>query len=879
MASKLSFRARAIDASRPLPIYRSEHEPEILNEAAINRGIMELPTGMEKEEEEEVHIAQAMKIENPMLMSVVIPIPESTASSQAEGVGARAKFKLPKQYIRQQLSYGMEDEVPTYDLDSDDEEWLHEHNEHLPEKFQISPEKFELIFGKIESMLIHGPVSAGELTAIAGKEERMYKVIYEYMKKRLKKLGTATVTPMLKQANRDGSSARDAYVAFRGRTERMQTRKNLKNVEGNYMNMLKLHRDMIRCREIMALVRRREKQKHDLLSTRKDVIEHRMHLKDWTGALVHKLTPQPVIRIQLGSGSNVKSSKQKNKNKNADGDGVNDQGSAESDPGKRKKGNKHKKRSRSSEDTSLDARIHPDNAGDAQAQKSNANQRAGKSGKKRSSQHQVPLDDEAWQKGVRATDDSDGDDGYTDGSSAITDDEYTHDEPFRLRRRYNMFYHAPLATMPSRISEMGQYALVKPGFSFLSDDDNIEGPEEKRAGAGNQVDKSELHASGSVDTGEHVSNGVAGGIHSEASVNARADVEMASPTASFTVSDAAMAMGTADAAKSEPSAAPSSEQPMDHTFTTPPPDPVPPWAPPVVVRPYKHQRSHPAMSGYCRRRIGRGGRVFIDRCRPDYDMFHELTHLTEEQQQDRLEQRHRVQRAKVLREHYERQRALQKEKAEHTAIAMAAETISGSGGSGRHATQQGEGSAVSTVSPSSSDANGALPGHHRSGPPVRGGGWGGVDPATHAGSSTMVHGNRGRGRGSGPRRGDSFARAPGSSVPPSTGTKSGSHGNPYAKSYNGTPTGRTNSRERISAFPLAGSDFGAGGENVSDGPLVRIVTTQPADGDSDGGMLKQSNWLPVSSAAHAVQKSKGASARGGVAFAGSSNLKRKRKEK
>lgn len=95
------------------------------------------------------------------------------------------------------VSYGMEDEIPTYDLDSDDEEWLNQHNEHLPEKFQISADKFELIFGKIESMLAHGPVSASELTSIAGKEERMYKVIYEYMKKRLKKLGTATVTPMV----------------------------------------------------------------------------------------------------------------------------------------------------------------------------------------------------------------------------------------------------------------------------------------------------------------------------------------------------------------------------------------------------------------------------------------------------------------------------------------------------------------------------------------------------------------------------------------------------------------------------------------------------------------------------------------------------------
>jgi hypothetical protein len=51
--SKLSFRARALDANKPLQIYRSENEPDILNEnVAISRSVPQLPTGMEKEEEE-----------------------------------------------------------------------------------------------------------------------------------------------------------------------------------------------------------------------------------------------------------------------------------------------------------------------------------------------------------------------------------------------------------------------------------------------------------------------------------------------------------------------------------------------------------------------------------------------------------------------------------------------------------------------------------------------------------------------------------------------------------------------------------------------------------------------------------------------------------
>lgn len=49
--SKLSFRARALDASKPLPIFRCEDLPDLHEYASINRAVPQMPTGMEKEEE------------------------------------------------------------------------------------------------------------------------------------------------------------------------------------------------------------------------------------------------------------------------------------------------------------------------------------------------------------------------------------------------------------------------------------------------------------------------------------------------------------------------------------------------------------------------------------------------------------------------------------------------------------------------------------------------------------------------------------------------------------------------------------------------------------------------------------------------------------
>ena len=49
--SKLSFRARALDASKTLPVYRGDEIPDIPEFTAINRAVPTMPTGMEKEEE------------------------------------------------------------------------------------------------------------------------------------------------------------------------------------------------------------------------------------------------------------------------------------------------------------------------------------------------------------------------------------------------------------------------------------------------------------------------------------------------------------------------------------------------------------------------------------------------------------------------------------------------------------------------------------------------------------------------------------------------------------------------------------------------------------------------------------------------------------
>jgi enhancer of polycomb-like protein len=72
-----------------------------------------------------------------------------------------------------------------------------------------------------------------------------------------------------------GTATNNPYLAFRRRTEKMQTRKNRKNDEASYEKMLKLRRDLYRAITLLELVKRREKYKRENLHLAIDIYEKR----------------------------------------------------------------------------------------------------------------------------------------------------------------------------------------------------------------------------------------------------------------------------------------------------------------------------------------------------------------------------------------------------------------------------------------------------------------------------------------------------------------------------------------------------------------------------------------------------------------------------
>lgn len=332
---------------------------------------------------------------------------------------------------------------------------------------------------------------SGENNLLETIEQHIQKAVHQRFQTRLQTLDRGTITPQLKGEAYDGSSGRDPYVAFRRRTERMHTRKNQKNTEQSFANMLKLRRDFERCSQLMELIKEREVIKRDVLRQQVTEMQERFNLRDWDGFVYGKIvnpkvhSPDPKLIFRIPKHNLLKP-----------GHDMSDSGSLlslEDGGGKPVKDKKRKKEERMKRKREEEAMM-------AEAKSRHKKNKIGSLLLDRSSDRSM-YDDL-----------SDSDDG--DYSSAVTESEFEHEDPFRLRRRYHMFYHAPLRDCPVRINRAGQYTHVR---------------DEKR---------------------EHTGGKRAPG---------------------------------------------------------------------------------PKLTGWCRRRVGRGGRVFIDRCRPDYDTANELTHLTKEQ--------------------------------------------------------------------------------------------------------------------------------------------------------------------------------------------------------------------------------------------------------
>uniref|UniRef100_A0A668A9A9 Enhancer of polycomb homolog n=1 Tax=Myripristis murdjan TaxID=586833 RepID=A0A668A9A9_9TELE len=296
--SKLSFRARALDASKPLPVFRCEDLPDLHEYASINRAVPQMPTGMEKEEESEHHLQRAIsaqQVYGEKRDNMVIPVPEAESNIAYYESLYPGDFKMPKQLIHIQ-PFSLDTEQPDYDLDSDDEAFVIR----LKKKMEISFLQFEEMVDRLEKGSGQQLVSLPEAKLLLKEDDELIKEVFDYWSRKRKGCKGSSLIPNVKQEKRDGSSTSDPYVAFRRRTEKMQTRKNRKNDEASYEKMLKLRRDLSRAVTILEMIKRREKSKRELLHLTLEIFEKRNVMSDFGGEVMAEVLAQrALVRPQI----------------------------------------------------------------------------------------------------------------------------------------------------------------------------------------------------------------------------------------------------------------------------------------------------------------------------------------------------------------------------------------------------------------------------------------------------------------------------------------------------------------------------------------------------------------------------------------------------
>lgn len=96
MSSKVSFRARTVDSARPLPIYRAEELPDAGGGGGGAGPSLTVPTGMEKAEEGEKHLADILALDITLDTGLVIPTPECSeiqSVNAQNGAGGTTDYK------------------------------------------------------------------------------------------------------------------------------------------------------------------------------------------------------------------------------------------------------------------------------------------------------------------------------------------------------------------------------------------------------------------------------------------------------------------------------------------------------------------------------------------------------------------------------------------------------------------------------------------------------------------------------------------------------------------------------------------------------------------------------------------------------------------
>ncbi|KRZ29289.1 Enhancer of polycomb -like protein 1 [Trichinella pseudospiralis] len=280
MNNKLTFRARPVDAMKPMPLYQESELPKLPSYGANVRPVATMPSSMEKEEEMEVHYQQALTAredirDKNVISEVSIPVPRISYDLAIDEL-YDTYFSFSEAYAGSDASASRIETYADitmikYDADAEDNQWLL----NTGVQYGITVDILEKVFDILENS--PAVTSFSEALEHLKMDEYILHPLYKYW---LYKQCNSSSLPRVRADQRQNNTT-DAYVAFRRRTDKMTTRKHRKNDDLAMCNVLRMIESLKNAGSIISVCAEANRSQLELACARMVLFERRFMMKDW----------------------------------------------------------------------------------------------------------------------------------------------------------------------------------------------------------------------------------------------------------------------------------------------------------------------------------------------------------------------------------------------------------------------------------------------------------------------------------------------------------------------------------------------------------------------------------------------------------------------
>ncbi|KRX24491.1 Enhancer of polycomb -like protein 1 [Trichinella nelsoni] len=305
MNNKLTFRARPVDAMKPMPLYEENELPKLPSYGANVRPVATMPSSMEKEEEMEVHYQQALTAredirDKNVISEVSIPVPRISYDLAIDEL-YDTYFSFSEAYAGSDTSASRIETyaditMVKYDADAEDNQWLL----NTGIQYGINVDILEKVFDILENS--SNVTSFSEAQEQVKIDENMLHPLYKYW---LYKQCNSSSVPRVRTDQRQNNNTADAYIAFRRRTDKMTTRKHRKNDDLAMCNVLRMIESLKSAGFIISICAEANRNQLELACARMVLFERRFMMKDWfsryykTCQLLARPLPAPVSQRRV----------------------------------------------------------------------------------------------------------------------------------------------------------------------------------------------------------------------------------------------------------------------------------------------------------------------------------------------------------------------------------------------------------------------------------------------------------------------------------------------------------------------------------------------------------------------------------------------------